>query len=75
MLRVFQLWRDEDVSRVSGVGRVAVGVVFLSGKVVLEWPPPLGSTTSWITLNGFTATAVRAHRFCGKFTARVRRRR
>jgi hypothetical protein len=36
-LRVFQLMRDEDVSGVSGVGRVAVGVVFPSGKVVLEW--------------------------------------
>ena len=36
-LRVFHLMRDEDVSGVSGVGRVAVGVVFPSGKVVLEW--------------------------------------
>ena len=36
-LRVFQLQRDEDISGVSGVGRVAVGVVFPSGKVVLEW--------------------------------------
>jgi CBS domain-containing protein len=34
---VFQLWRDEDPSGVSGVGRVAVGVVLPSGKVVLEW--------------------------------------
>jgi hypothetical protein len=36
-LQVFQLFRDEDPSGVSGVGRVAVGVVFPSGKVVLEW--------------------------------------
>jgi len=36
-LRIFQLVRDEDPSGVSGVGRVAVGVVFPSGKVVLEW--------------------------------------
>jgi hypothetical protein len=36
-LRVFQLLRDEDPSGVSGVGRVAVGAVFPSGKVVLEW--------------------------------------
>jgi hypothetical protein len=43
MLRVFQLMRDEDVSGVSGVGRVAVGVIFPSGKVVLEW---LGSDTT-----------------------------
>jgi hypothetical protein len=36
-LRIFQLLRDEDISGVSGVGRVAVGVVFPSGKAVLEW--------------------------------------
>jgi len=36
-VRVFQLLRDEDPSGVSGVGRVAVGAVFPSGKVVLEW--------------------------------------
>jgi hypothetical protein len=36
-MRVFELMRDEDISGVSGVGRVAVGVVFPSGKVVLEW--------------------------------------
>jgi hypothetical protein len=36
-VRVFHLLRDEDPSGVSGVGRVAVGVVFPSGKVVLEW--------------------------------------
>src|SRR5215469_4638467 len=36
-LHVFHLVRDEDPSGVSGVGRVAVGVVFPSGKVVLEW--------------------------------------
>jgi hypothetical protein len=37
VLRLFQLLRDEDISGVSGVGRVAVGVVFPSGKAVLEW--------------------------------------
>src|SRR6516225_1722866 len=36
-MRVFDLMRDEDISGVSGIGRVAVGVVFPSGKVVLEW--------------------------------------
>jgi hypothetical protein len=43
-LQVFQLLRDEDPSGVSGVGRVAVGVVFPSGKVVLEW---LGSYSTF----------------------------
>jgi hypothetical protein len=43
-VRVFHLLRDEDPSGVSGVGRVAVGVVFPSGKVVLEW---LGSNNTF----------------------------
>ena len=43
-LRVFQLWRDEDQSGVSGIGQVAVGVVFPSGKVVIEW---LGSRSTF----------------------------
>jgi hypothetical protein len=42
-LRVFHLLRDADPSGVSGVGRVAVGVVFPSGKIVLEW---LGSQST-----------------------------
>ena len=37
MLCVFHLVRDEDISGVSGIGHVAVGVVFPSGRVVLEW--------------------------------------
>ena len=33
----FYLNRREDVSGVSGCGRVAAGVILPSGKVVLEW--------------------------------------
>jgi hypothetical protein len=36
-LRIFHLLRNEDVSGVSGTGRVAVGVIFPSGKAVIEW--------------------------------------
>ena len=43
-MRVFELMRDEDLSGVSGIGLVAVGVVFPSGKVVLEW---LGSRSTF----------------------------
>src|SRR5215472_13411001 len=48
MLRIFQLMRDEDVSGVSGVGRVAIGVVFPSGKAVLEW---LGANSTFEIFN------------------------
>lgn len=35
--RRFYLWRDEDPSQVSGPGRVADGVEFADGTVVLRW--------------------------------------
>jgi hypothetical protein len=49
MVRVFHLVRDEDISGVSGVGTVAVGAVFPSGKVILEW---LGADSSFEILEG-----------------------
>jgi hypothetical protein len=33
----FQLDRKQDVSNVSGTGIVAEGILFTSGRVVLEW--------------------------------------
>jgi len=39
-VRIFRLLRDEDKSGVSGIGLVAVGAVFPSGKVVVEWLGP-----------------------------------
>lgn len=39
-MRQFHLIRDEDVSGVSGIGIVAEGVEFESGKVVISWLVP-----------------------------------
>lgn len=36
-VKPFYLYRKEDVSGISGVGVVALGAVFPSGKVELEW--------------------------------------
>ena len=36
-MRRFHLVRDEDISGVSGVGVVAEGVLFSTGKCVLSW--------------------------------------
>lgn len=36
-LQVFYLIREKDVSGVSGVGVVAIGVVWPSEKVTIEW--------------------------------------
>jgi len=46
--RTFCLWRDHDVSGVSGTGMVAVGVQFPSGRCVIEWLP---GTTDVRSLN------------------------
>lgn len=36
-MRVFELYRDVDVSGISGTGKVAEGVEFSDGRVVLHW--------------------------------------
>jgi len=36
-MRKFHLLRLEDTSGISGCGKVAEGVIFSNGKVVLEW--------------------------------------
>ena len=41
--RRFYLWREEDPSNVSGTGRVADGVEFADGVIVLRW------LTAWPT--------------------------
>lgn len=39
-MRTFVLVRDRDETGISGVGQVAEGVLFASGKVVLNWHVP-----------------------------------
>jgi hypothetical protein len=36
-MKTFHLQRDEDVSGVSGTGKVAEGVQFRNGRVVIQW--------------------------------------
>jgi hypothetical protein len=43
----FHLVRDHDPSQVSGVGRVADGVVFSDGTVALHWHGRHPSTVVW----------------------------
>jgi hypothetical protein len=42
--RKFHLQRHEDASGVSGLGRVAEGIVFSDGKAVLHWLSACSST-------------------------------
>ena len=44
-MRRFYLKRDEDVSGVSGTGRVAEGVEFDNGKVAMTWKSEFPSVT------------------------------
>lgn len=43
-VKVFYLDREEDVSGVSGTGRVAEGIEFSNGKVIVHWPSDSPST-------------------------------
>ena len=57
--QLFVLRRMVDVSGVSGVGDVAEGVRFSSGRVVLHWSGPYASTVVWDSLEA--AMAVHGH--------------
>ena len=57
--RRFTLWRDVDVSGISGVGAVADGVVFNDGLTVLHWRGRHRSTTVFATVAD--AEAIHGH--------------
>lgn len=46
----FDLVRATDVTGVSGTGKVAEGVRFSDGSVVLRWLGPYASTVCWRSL-------------------------
>jgi hypothetical protein len=50
MHRRFDLIRSADPSGISGVGRVAEGVMFSDGAVVLRWAGETPSTVVWASL-------------------------
>lgn len=59
MPKVFYLMRDEDVSGVSGTGKVAEGLVFTNGKVAIGWNKQIASITVYNNLND--AIAIHGH--------------
>jgi hypothetical protein len=58
-VRTFVLHRKRDVSGISGIGRVAEGVQFSDGTVVLRWLTDKASTVVWDSLED--AMAVHGH--------------
>jgi hypothetical protein len=53
--RKFYLQRNEDVSGISGKGRIAEGIVFSDGEVVLHWLTVTKSTTVFDNLEALQA--------------------
>jgi Ca2+-binding RTX toxin-like protein len=51
MMRRFHFLRLEDASGVSGIGRVAEGVIFSNGKVAIEWLSNHASTALYDSLS------------------------
>lgn len=55
MMRRFRLVRVEDVSGVSGTGIVAEGVMFSSGRAVLDWRGPRETVTIYDSVSDLEA--------------------
>jgi hypothetical protein len=54
-MRRFRLFRDVDVSGVSGTGYVAEGVQFTDGSVAIRWYGQWPSTSVWDSAEAMTA--------------------
>jgi hypothetical protein len=57
--RRFQLVRDDDITGISGTGMVALGVVFPTGRVVIQWQGARTSTVVWDSIED--AMAIHGH--------------
>lgn len=60
--RAFSLYRQQDVTGVSGTGVVATGAQFPDGVVVIRWAGPWASTVVWDSLDA----AMHVHGHDGK---------
>jgi hypothetical protein len=58
-MRRFYLQRDQDETGVSGVGRVAEGIVFSDGAVALRWCTEFTSTAVYGSIE--TVEAIHGH--------------
>lgn len=47
VIRKFHIERSEDVSGLSGTGIVAVGVMYPSGRCIMEWVTPIKSINEY----------------------------
>lgn len=54
-MRRFTLWREVDVSGISGTGTVAEGCEFSDGSTVVHWVGELPSTSVWPSVRDVAA--------------------
>lgn len=60
-VRVFDMIRNQDVSGVSGIGKVATGIVFPDGSTNLRWLSDTASTAIFDSFEDFMAIHVNSH--------------
>ena len=52
-IRRFYILRTVDVSGIAGTGRIVEGVIMPSGRVYLEWRPPVNSMVTFENFDHF----------------------
>jgi hypothetical protein len=52
-IRRFYILRTHDASGIAGLGRIVEGVVMASGRVILEWRPPISSQVTFANWKEF----------------------
>lgn len=65
MPKVFYLMRDEDVSGISGTGKVAEGIVFSNGMVSIGWNKQIPSCVFYNSIED--AIAIHGHKGATRF--------
>jgi hypothetical protein len=60
-VRTFTVIRQEDQSGVSGTGRVCDGIVFTTGKVVVNWRTDASSTAVYDSYEDFEEIHIKSH--------------
>lgn len=64
--RRFYLDRRVDETGISRTGRVLEGVLFQSGKVIVEWRPPHTSVAIYNSMDEFMGIHVDSHPSCSE---------
>ena len=60
-IRVFTVIRQNDESGVSGVGRVCDGIVFSTGKTVINWRHEISSCVVYDSYEEFEEVHIKSH--------------